>query len=350
MNVRSVRLALLCGLVASVTVVAQAATPVSTTQAKVKTTKVLSHDGCRYYRHQDAKTHKVFYSRNCNTPTTEQKVVDLMDKIAPGKDSALNQRVLQQQLVSHFKYAISFYEPTYILPGYYSSRVSPYYAENPGNTPDDIEVNHTDFKGQMSFVFPMIDRFFIQHLSFNAAYTQLIYWQLYSKSPYFRETNYEPRLFFSYHFHHNWLFNLGMDHQSNGRGGVGLSGMERSWNRLYADIEFSGEQWLVIMEPWLPVLKKYSSDLHNPDIDKYMGYGRIILAYQFNDGQELSLTSRNVFSSGFRRGALELNYAFPVHRNVRGFLQVFSGYGQSLIEYNHYTNAVGLGIALSDWI
>ncbi|MFN7095894.1 MAG: phospholipase A, partial [Burkholderiales bacterium] len=26
------------------------------------------------------------------------------------------------------------------------------------------------------------------------------------------------------------------------------------------------------------------------------------------------------------------------------------GYGQSMIEYNHYTNSIGIGIALNDWI
>jgi len=35
---------------------------------------------------------------------------------------------------------------------------------------------------------------------------------------------------------------------------------------------------------------------------------------------------------------------------VKGYVQVFSGYGQSLIDYNRYTNGVGIGFALSDWI
>jgi len=67
-------------------------------------------------------------------------------------------------------------------------------------------------------------------------------------------------------------------------------------------------------------------------------------------GRKYHSWGRNNFASGFSRGALELNYVFPIHQRVRGMLHLFSGYGQSLIEYNHYTNAIGLGIALSDWI
>ena len=329
----------------------QSVKPTPSTQARQSTRSVVAHnERCRYYRHEEEKTRRVYYTRQCGEGSVSDDIGKVLDDITPSADSVLNQRVLQQQLVSHFKYAISFYEPTYMLPGYYSTRVSPFYANNPGNTPGDVDIDHTEFSGQMSFIFPLINRLFTMPVSFNASYTQLIFWQLYSKSPYFRETNYEPRLFFGYHFHHNWLFNLGIDHQSNGRGGEGPSGMERSWNRVFVDVEFSGQQWLVVLEPWVPIMKKWSSGYHNPDIAHYLGYGRMVVAYQFEDGQELSLMSRNNFASGFSRGALELNYVFPIHQRVRGMLHLFSGYGQSLIEYNHYTNAIGLGIALSDWI
>jgi phospholipase A1 len=52
------------------------------------------------------------------------------------------------------------------------------------------------------------------------------------------------------------------------------------------------------------------------------------------------------------RGSAEFNWTFPLPRllystNTYGLFQVFSGYGNSLIDYDRETNKVGLGIALS---
>jgi phospholipase A1 len=189
---------------------------------------------------------------------------------------------------------------------------------------------------------------FHQPFDLSFSYTQLNYWQVYANSPYFRETNYEPQVFFTYTGLKNWLLSLGLDHQSNGRGGTGYDGMERSWNRLFANISFSGEDWLVSMMPWLPIFKS-SQDMHNPNIARYLGYGRVVFAYTIKR-QEFSLIVRNAVESGFHRGALQLSYTFPLYGKIRGMVMFFSGYGQSLIEYDHYTNAYGIGIALSDWI
>jgi phospholipase A1/A2 len=183
------------------------------------------------------------------------------------------------------------------------------------------------------------------HIGLNAAYTQLMYWQVYAKSQYFRETNYAPELFLSRRVFGNWIGNIGAVHQSNGRGGD----MERSWNRVYAQAIFSHNNFALSIRPWLLIFKSISSERHNKDIDKYLGYGDITLAYKFGP-TTLSLLLRNHLESGFKRGATELDYSFPISQHVRGYIQFFSGFGQSLIEYNHFTNGAGIGIALSDWI
>jgi len=49
-------------------------------------------------------------------------------------------------------------------------------------------------------------------------------------------------------------------------------------------------------------------------------------------------------------GALQLGWSFPVTNKVKGYVQWFNGYGESLIDYNSYSNSIGVGIKLSDWL
>lgn len=275
------------------------------------------------------------------------KIKSDLEDVTPDKKSLISEKLEQLKKMQDNPSGLAFYEPTYILPYYNTMSVTPWYANHPGNTPNGQRIDHEEFKSQLSFLIPVWTNVLHAPVDLNFSYTQLNYWQVYSKSPYFRETNYEPQAFATYTGLKNWLFSLGFDHQSNGRGGTGYAGMERSWNRAFLNVSFSGEHWLINIMPWVPILKS-SQRLHNPNITRYLGYCRVVLAYSYK-GQEVSLLIRNAAESGFKRGALQLDYTFPLYGKVKGMVSFFSGYGQSLIEYDHYTNAFGLGIALSDW-
>ena len=45
----------------------------------------------------------------------------------------------------------------------------------------------------------------------------------------------------------------------------------------------------------------------------------------------------------------EADWGFPIANQFRGHVQVFHGYGESLIDYGHKATYVGLGISLLDW-
>jgi len=275
--------------------------------------------------------------------TLQKKVEELRKKLYV-KDSALEQKIKAQTKLVSNPYGIAFDEPTYIFPYYYTGKPdTEVYPpdQNPANQP----IQSQEFKAQISLLFPLWRNLF-KGTGLFASYTQLSYWQFYAKSQYFRETNYEPAIFLSRHVLANAEWRVGLVHQSNGRG----LPYERSWNRAFLDFRISGEKWLISLKPWFLVFKNDSSDIHNPDIADYLGYGRILLAYKIRR-QTFSFMMRNAFESGFKRGAVELTWTFPLfHTKLKGMVQFFSGYGQSLIEYNHYTNSAGVGIALSDWI
>ena len=261
----------------------------------------------------------------------------------PVDDSVYDERERDEKTILCNPFAIAFYKPTYVLPFYFTN--SPYQQVYLGNTPNNQKIQSPELKAQLSFEIPLLQNIIGADSKLSAAYTQKMFWQVYANSKYFRETNYQPEVFIAKRItHHLWL-NFGAEHESNGRGGS----MERSWNRAYINAIFSHANFAVRLRPWILIFKGSSSGLYNPDITDYMGYGEIILSYKLHK-LDLNLTMRNNFESGFKRGANEITLSFPITTKVKLYAQFFSGYGQSLIEYNHFTNAFGVGIALSDWI
>jgi phospholipase A1/A2 len=268
-------------------------------------------------------------------------------------DSSVNpadpvqQRAKLEQKQDNNPFSIAFYEPNYLLPFYYTGS---HRAAADYDTPDNQSLQHTEVKFQLSVKTPIWKNFFNQDNALYFAYTQLSYWQAYNHSPFFRETNYQPELFFANHVNKlllsDWYLqfvNVGIMHQSNGRGGT----YERTWNRVYLDTIFSKDNWMVSLRPWY-VMPTASLNENNPDITRYLGHGRLLVAYKYHE-QEFSLQAYNM-ENGLHLTTTAWTWSFPLIRQLRGYTQFFSGYGQSLLEYDHHTNSVGVGIALNDWI
>lgn len=273
------------------------------------------------------------------TPT-QKKIIKQIQKAA--KKNPYSERVKQEEKIEQNPFAISLYNPNYVLPFYHTAK--PAYAIYGDTTPEQQKLQHNELKAQFSFKVPVWVKIIRSKFSLYLAYTQKFYWQVYTRSAYFRESNYEPEVFVEYSLFDWNTWRAGVVHQSNGRGGD----MERSWNRFYVEGIFSLRHWMLSFKPWVLIANR-STRLYNRDITRYLGHGRMVVAYKYSD-LVFSLMARNNLESGFKRGAIEAAVSFPIFKRLHGYIQYFNGYGQSLIEYNHRTSAVGVGLILNNWI
>jgi phospholipase A1 len=202
---------------------------------------------------------------------------------------------------------------------------------------------HNELVFQLSFKMKMIESAFNKPLDLWFGYTQNSFWQAgnHKASSPFRETNYQPELILVTPLDFNLLgvrarmLSFGVVHQSNGQ----ASTLSRSWNRYYAQLGVERGGWTASARLWKRINESAPDD-NNPDIVSYMGHGDATITYR-NNGNEYSALLRRNFSTG--RGAEQLSWAFPLAGHLKGYTQFFTGYGQSLIDYNYYQNSLGIG-------
>ena len=207
---------------------------------------------------------------------------------------------------------------------------------------------------EIQFRFSLYQKVELAQQRFYVAFTQTSFWQAYDleHSRPFRETNYNPELFWATNplevLWNPWL-HLGFEHESNG----GREPYSRSWNRIYARLGLAGDHWKLrhkffwrLSEP----AKQYPLDPkgdENPEIVDYYGLNEMELVW--TDEQKVwQLHGRFRYNLSKTRGASELNLTYPVGMNGTFLtLQYFQGYGESLSDYNHQVSKVGLGFSLN---
>lgn len=246
------------------------------------------------------------------------------------------------------------YKPIYVIPVKWSS--SPNEQPISVNTgpdytvPDRIDYNTIESKFQLSFKTKVLQGIFWGQGDLWVGYTQVSYWQIYNNdlSRPFREINYEPELILNVPIKFNVLgfktrmVGLAFNHESNGKSNP----FSRSWNRIILHAGFERNHWSVYVRPWF-VLRAKKDD--NPDIASYIGRGDLNVIYTKN-GNILSLTgSYNMNFNSKSNGGASFSWSYPVKNNLKGFLQVSHGYGESMIDYNHLQTSVGVGVSLIEW-
>ena len=192
-------------------------------------------------------------------------------------------------------------------------------------------------------------------------YTQQSYWQLFSPeiSRPFRTTDHEPELVYVYPttlaLPGGWRLRyngLGLVHQSNSQS-LPLS---RSWNRYYwmAGAELDS-RWRLQGRLWRRISESAAND-DNPGISNYIGRGELSLAWNKDLDNTLIATARHSLGSQ-ARGSVRLEWlkalgngpATGGHSGLRLHTQLFSGYGDSLVDYNRRRVVFSVGLSLVDF-
>ena len=266
------------------------------------------------------------------------------------EDSAIETRMSQENGAKHSRFALLSHKPNYLLPAtYISSPNNPAY-----NSFKDVggRLENMEAKFQISFKIPVLEGLWGGKADIYAAYTQLALWQAYNAriSAPFREINYEPEAFLLYRTDIRLLgaklnyLTIGFNHQSNGQ----IDPLSRSWNRIVTGALLQKGKNYFLIRQWTRMPERAKDD-DNPGMGRYLGYGDIMFM-RAGKNNTFSVLLRNNLRSSRNKGAVQADWSFPLARNIRWYAQYFTGYGETLIDYNRSTTRIGLGVALTDWI
>ena len=247
------------------------------------------------------------------------------------------------------------HRPMYLLPVFVSTdpNLNPSSPNQEAVSIDSNELRNTELKLQVSIKTKVAEDLFGTQADMWFGYTQQSHWQVYNEdnSRPFRATDYEPEIFITQPVKANLplggrlrMLGAGASHHSNGQSDP----LSRSWNRAYL---MAGAEWgrfTVLPRIWTRINTETNDDSDdNPDIEDFMGYGDVTFLYDFPNKQSLSGTLR--YNPKTENGAAQIDYVYPLSNNLNGYIQLFRGYGESIIDYNHKNTSVGIGIMLNDW-
>jgi phospholipase A1 len=203
----------------------------------------------------------------------------------------------------------------------------------------------------MAFKFQISAKFRMPIQGIYVAYTQRSFMDVLEDSAPFTDHNFEPEVYYIYSFsdkfiERNWLrsIQLGYRHGSNGLNGP----TSRSWERIYLETEFKHNGLYIRPTVWMPFFKEPG----NSDVEKYYGYGELLLAYVWENDIRIS----GLFRAGtdFPKGNMKVDVTLPFvlffEKPAKGWsqsnlwFQVFQGYGETFLGFNESSTAIALGV------
>ena len=75
-----------------------------------------------------------------------------------------------------------------------------------------------------------------------------------------------------------------------------------------------------------------------------MGSGELGILYRKKRNTLTFLVRNNLKQDN--KGAVEIGWSYPLSGGIKGYVQFFDGYGESLIDYDHRNTRIGAGFLL----
>ncbi len=219
---------------------------------------------------------------------------------------------------------ISAYKPVYFVAGDYQDQV----------------------KMQVSLKY---DVFYPNKIGLYVGYTQLMFWKLYDASSPFSQIDFMPDFFWRFESGHNFLddlsipfvdyFQTGYEHRSNGEKGM----LDRGMDRLYVEAQLRAGNHIQV-GIWAKYFYIFSTSTLNSDISTYIGsfegkvFVRMYDEYKHLNQEEVYLRfgpGGGENGTDFMNGWAEFGFkSRAFFSRIRPYVQIYSGYCESILDYN----------------
>ena len=183
------------------------------------------------------------------------------------------------------------------------------------------------------------------------AYTQTSIWDLGAHSSPFKDTSYRPSVYYKWTGSGRGMvpdvWKAGFEHESNGRDNKDSRSINMAFIQPLWNVDFAHGRRLTLM----PKIYQYLEKTDNSEIQRYRGYVDWQARFGREDGAILTGLYRQG-TGGYASGQFDLSY--PISDKIFGrtgtfiHLQLLSGYGETLIDYNRSHDAqlrIGLSLA-----
>ncbi len=266
-------------------------------------------------------------------------VVTAEDSNEPASGGATN----VSSIATPFSRYLSSYEPIYFLLGSYPA---------------------AEFQFSLKYqVFSPTNRWARPSTNFYLAYTQTSFWDLLSSDPSFYDTSYKPSAFLYFQDilrgRTNETAHLdlqgGIEHESNGRGGTSERSLYTTYLQPTITFDLPGSVKLSLSpRAWMYVI---DLSANNPDMAKYRGYADLHSTLSWKENRRLNRgyileTTFGIGDTG-SHSSLKFDFSFSLSQWIGWFTprihaQYFTGYGQTLRQYNQNSHGLRAGISLFD--